>query len=358
MNTFGTLFRLTDFGESHGPAIGGVIDGMVPDFTVDMDFIRGALGRRRPGQSRLTTQRREADEVRFLSGIFEGRTTGTPIAFVIENSDQRSADYSEVARAFRPCHADYTYRAKYGHRDYRGGGRASARETAVRVVGGALAQQVLAAKGITITAYTSAIGGVAMSGGVGDYSADAIEANPVRCPDAAAAALMEQEIMAAKKADDTLGGVISCTIKGLPAGVGEPIFGKLQAMLAAAMMSINAAKGFEYGDGFAAATMRGSESVDTFVSDSEGHVSTLTNHSGGIQGGISNGMPVTFRVAFKPIATMPRPLDTIDVDGKATVIEVGGRHDCCVVPRAVPVVEAMAAMTVLDALMLSCATKL
>ena len=197
-----------------------------------------------------------------------------------------------------------------------------------------------------------------MSGGVGDYNADAIEANPVRCPDAAAAALMEQEIMAAKKAGDTLGGVISCIIKGLPAGVGEPIFGKLQAMLAAAMMSINAAKGFEYGDGFAAATMRGSESVDTFVSDSEGHVSTLTNHSGGIQGGISNGMPVTFRVAFKPIATMPRPLDTIDVDGKATVIEVGGRHDCCVVPRAVPVVEAMAAMTVLDALMLSCATKL
>lgn len=351
MNTFGTLYRLTDYGESHGVAIGGVIDGMVSNFVLDLDKIQHALDRRRPGQSTLTTQRNEADKVEFLSGIFDGRTTGTPIAFKIANTDHHSADYSNVANTYRPCHADYTYDAKYGHRDYRGGGRASARETAVRVVGGAVAQQVLDTYGISIVAYSSRIGSVALESAPTDVLFSDIESNSVRCPDAATAVLMQQEIEQARADGDTLGGIITCVIKGLPAGLGEPIFDKLQAMLASAMMSINAAKGFEYGDGFAAATMRGSQSIDTFVSAENGKVITRTNHSGGIQGGISNGMPVVFRVAFKPIATMPIPLETIDKTGKATVLTVHGRHDICVIPRAVPVVEAMASMTILDALL-------
>lgn len=351
MNTFGTLYRLTDYGESHGVAIGGVIDGMVSNFVLDLDKIQHALDRRRPGQSTLTTQRNEADRVEFLSGIFDGRTTGTPIAFKIANTDHHSADYSNVAKTYRPCHADYTYDAKYGHRDYRGGGRASARETAVRVVGGAVAQQVLDTYGISIVAYSSRIGSVALESAPTDVLFSDIESNSVRCPDAATAVLMQQEIEQARADGDTLGGIITCVIKGLPAGLGEPIFDKLQAMLASAMMSINAAKGFEYGDGFAAATMRGSQSIDTFVSAENGKVITRTNHSGGIQGGISNGMPVVFRVAFKPIATMPIPLETIDKTGKATVLTVHGRHDICVIPRAVPVVEAMASMTILDALL-------
>ncbi len=351
MNTFGTLYRLTDYGESHGVAIGGVIDGMVSNFVLDLDKIQHALDRRRPGQSTLTTQRNEADRVEFLSGIFDGRTTGTPIAFKIANTDHHSADYSNVANTYRPCHADYTYDAKYGHRDYRGGGRASARETAVRVVGGAVAQQVLDTYGISIVAYSSRIGSVALESAPTDVLFSDIESNSVRCPDAATAVLMQQEIEQARADGDTLGGIITCVIKGLPAGLGEPIFDKLQAMLASAMMSINAAKGFEYGDGFAAATMRGSQSIDTFVSAENGKVITRTNHSGGIQGGISNGMPVVFRVAFKPIATMPIPLETIDKTGKATVLTVHGRHDICVIPRAVPVVEAMASMTILDALL-------
>lgn len=351
MNTFGTLYRLTDYGESHGVAIGGVIDGMVSNFVLDLDKIQHALDRRRPGQSTLTTQRNEADRVEFLSGIFDGRTTGTPIAFKIANTDHHSADYSNVANTYRPCHADYTYDAKYGHRDYRGGGRASARETAVRVVGGAVAQQVLDTYGISIVAYSSRIGSVALESAPTDVLFSDIESNSVRCPDAATAVLMQQEIEQARADGDTLGGIITCVIKGLPAGLGEPIFDKLQAMLASAMMSINAAKGFEYGDGFAAATMRGSQSIDTFVSAENGKVITRTNHSGGIQGGISNGMPVVFRVAFKPIATMPIPLESIDKTGKATVLTVHGRHDICVIPRAVPVVEAMASMTILDALL-------
>lgn len=351
MNTFGTLYRLTDYGESHGVAIGGVIDGMVSNFVLDLDKIQHALDRRRPGQSTLTTQRNEADRVEFLSGIFDGRTTGSPIAFKIANTDHHSADYSNVANTYRPCHADYTYDAKYGHRDYRGGGRASARETAARVVGGAIAQQVLDTYGISIIAYSSRIGSIALESAPTDVSFSDIESNSVRCPDAATAAHMQQEIEQARADGDTLGGIITCVIKGLPAGLGEPIFDKLQAMLASAMMSINAAKGFEYGDGFAAAAMRGSQSIDTFVYAENGKIITRSNHSGGIQGGISNGMPVVFRVAFKPIATMPIPLETIDKTGKPTVLTVHGRHDICVIPRAVPVVEAMASMTILDALL-------
>lgn len=332
MNTFGTLFRLTDFGESHGAAIGGVVDGMPAGIEIDFDAIDTELARRRPGSGSGKSARCEADNVQFLSGIFEGRTLGTPIAFIIENTDARSSDYADLEHKFRPNHADFTYFAKYGHRDYRGGGRASARETAVRVVAGALAKQVLAKHGISVHAYPSQIGSVAIT-------------------DAASLERADAAMRAAKADKDTLGGIVSCVIEGLPAGVGEPVFGKLQAMLASAMMSINAAKGFEYGDGFAAASLRGSESIDEFYYDGT-RVRTRENHSGGIQGGISNGEAINFRVAFKPIATLPRRLATLTDTLEPTEIEIGGRHDVCVVPRAVPVVEAMAAITVLDALMI------
>ena len=351
MNTFGTLFRLTDFGESHGHAIGGVVDGMPAGIQIDFDAVARQLARRRPGQSPLTTQRSEPDEVTFLSGIFDGRTTGTPIGFTIANTNQRSADYDAIADKYRPGHADYVYDAKYGHRDYRGGGRASARETAVRVVGGALARQVLQREGIAIYAYASRIGRVAFDAHPLDIDPSAIDTNPVRCPDADTAARMEKAIREARAARDTLGGIVTCVLTGVPAGLGDPVFGKLSAMLAAAMMGINAAKGFDYGDGFAAAAMPGSKCIDLFQTDTDGRIVTDSNHSGGIQGGISNGMPIVFRVAFKPIATMPVALPTVDSRGNDTVIEVGGRHDVCVVPRAVPVVEAMAAMTLLNALM-------
>lgn len=328
MNTFGTLFRLTDFGESHGPAIGGVVDGMPSGIVVDYDFIREQLDRRRPGQSALTTARKETDEVRFLSGIFEGKTTGTPIGFIIENNDARSHDYDNVRNNYRPNHADYTYDAKYGFRDYRGGGRASARETAVRVVGGALATLVLLHYGVSIESRIVSIGKTS---------------DP---------ALFQNEILKAKSENDSVGGIIECRVKGLNAGIGQPIFGKLQAMLASAMMSINAAKGFEYGDGFEAAHARGSEQVDTpYYDSSEKRIRMRTNHSGGIQGGISNGEDIVFRVAFKPVATLARPLDTINDKGEATTLKVHGRHDACVVPRALPIVEAMTAMTILDAIM-------
>lgn len=328
MNTFGTLYRLTDFGESHGVAIGGVVDGMPAGIAVDFDEIQRQLDRRKPGQSALTTARNESDKVQFLSGFFEGRTTGTPIGFMIPNSDSRSKDYENVRHTFRPNHADYTYTAKYGLRDHRGGGRSSARETAVRVVGGALARQALALRGIELTARAIQIG---------------------RCTNPE---LFEQEILAAKRDRDSIGGIIECVISGVCPGLGEPIFGKLQAMLASAMMSINAAKGFEYGDGFNAASCRGSEQADIFYTADDGRVHTRTNHSGGIQGGISNGEDIVFRVAFKPVATLPRPLETIDDAGNKTELEVNGRHDPCVIPRAIPVVESMAAMTILDALLL------
>jgi len=349
MNTIGTLFRFTDFGESHGPAIGGIVDGMPSGIEIDFEAVKSELARRRPGQSVFTTQRKEADEVEWLSGIYEGKTLGTPIAFLIRNTNAKSDDYNNLAEAYRPNHADYTYEAKYGLRDWRGGGRASARETAARVVAGALARQVLASKGINILAWTSRIDRVFSD--IIPQSRDEVEASIVRCPDLGASKRMEQAISEARAERDTLGGIVSCVISGVPAGVGEPIFGKLQAMLASAMMSINAAKGFEYGDGFAAASIRGSRSVDPFISK-DGIVTTTSNHSGGIQGGISNGADINFRVAFKPIATMSRPLQTVNSKGKAIELTVNGRHDICVVPRAVPVVEAMAAIVMLDALLI------
>lgn len=349
MNTFGTLFRFTDFGESHGAAVGGVVDGMPAGLSIDFESVDIDLSRRRPGQSALTTSRCESDRVEWLSGIYDGRTLGTPIAFLIRNNDARSSDYDTIAETFRPNHADYTYYAKYGIRDHRGGGRASARETAARVVAGALAKQVLSTLGVEVLAWTSQIGYVKYDGL--PTRKDEIYASSVRCPDSAKSAEMESAIIQARKDMDTLGGIVSCRIRGVKAGVGEPIFAKLQATLASAMMSINAAKGFEYGDGFAAASMRGSECVDTFVSRN-GDITTSSNHSGGIQGGISNGNDINFRVAFKPVATMPRPLETVNIRGEKEILEVRGRHDICVVPRAVAVVEAMAAMTVLDAVMI------
>lgn len=337
MNTFGNLFRFTDFGESHGAAVGGIIDGMPAGFSVDFKAIEAEMERRRPGTSTLVTSRNEPDKVNFLSGIYEGRTLGTPIAFVIENTNARSADYDVLSHTFRPNHADYTYFAKYGIRDHRGGGRASARETAARVVAGAVARQYLAAQGIMIAARPVCIGNVEIHNDKDRERAD-------------------EAIRAARASRDTLGGIVECIVSGVPAGLGEPVFGKLQATLASAMMSINAAKGFEYGDGFAAAAARGSEQVDEFYMN-DGRPRTRTNHSGGIQGGISNGEDIVFRVAFKPIATLPRPLDTITDDMRETTVDIGGRHDICVVPRAIPVVEAMTAIAIMDAFLLARALK-
>lgn len=357
-NSFGNIFRLTSFGESHGAAIGGVIDGMPAGIAIDLDAVQRELDRRRPGQSAIVTARNEKDRVRILSGIFEGVTTGTSIGFIIENESQHSADYGNIKDAFRPSHADYTYTTKYGLRDYRGGGRSSARETAARVVAGAFARQALAQLGIDLYAYTSQVGEIALSRDYRLYSRDAIDTNAVRCPDAAKAAEMEQLIKQVKGEGDTIGGIITGVITGVPVGLGEPVFGKLHAMLGAAMLSINAVKGFEYGDGFDFATRRGSEVNDAFVTDDAGHVSTATNHSGGIQGGISNGEDIIFRVAFKPVATLLRDVNTIDKDGNSITLKARGRHDPCVLPRAVPIVEAMAAMVILDAYLLNKTTHL
>ena len=357
-NSFGNIFRLTSFGESHGAAIGGVIDGMPAGIAIDLDAVQLELDRRRPGQSAIVTARNEKDRVRILSGIFEGVTTGTSIGFIIENENQHSADYGNIKDAFRPSHADYTYTTKYGLRDYRGGGRSSARETAARVVAGAFARQALAQLGIDLYAYTSQVGEIALSRDYRLYSRNAIDTNAVRCPDAAKAAEMEQLIKQVKGEGDTIGGIITGVITGVPVGLGEPIFGKLHAMLGAAMLSINAVKGFEYGDGFDFATRRGSEVNDAFVTDDAGHVRTATNHSGGIQGGISNGEDIIFRVAFKPVATLLRDVNTIDKDGNSITLKARGRHDPCVLPRAVPIVEAMAAMVILDAYLLNKTTHL
>lgn len=357
-NSFGNIFRLTSFGESHGAAIGGVIDGMPAGIAIDLDAVQRELDRRRPGQSAIVTARNEKDRVRILSGIFEGVTTGTSIGFIIENENQHSADYGNIKDAFRPSHADYTYTTKYGLRDYRGGGRSSARETAARVVAGAFARQALAQLGIDLYAYTSQVGEIALSRDYRLYSRDAIDTNAVRCPDATKAAEMEQLIKQVKGEGDTIGGIITGVITGVPVGLGEPVFGKLHAMLGAAMLSINAVKGFEYGDGFDFATRRGSEVNDAFVTDDAGHVSTATNHSGGIQGGISNGEDIIFRVAFKPVATLLRDVNTIDKDGNSITLKARGRHDPCVLPRAVPIVEAMAAMVILDAYLLNKTTRL
>ena len=357
-NSFGNIFRLTSFGESHGAAIGGVIDGMPAGIAIDLDAVQRELDRRRPGQSAIVTARNEKDRVRILSGIFEGVTTGTSIGFIIENENQHSADYGNIKDAFRPSHADYTYTTKYGLRDYRGGGRSSARETAARVVAGAFARQALAQLGIDLYAYTSQVGEIALSRDYRLYSRDAIDTNAVRCPDTTKAAEMEQLIKQVKGEGDTIGGIITGVITGVPVGLGEPVFGKLHAMLGAAMLSINAVKGFEYGDGFDFATRRGSEVNDAFVTDDAGHVSTATNHSGGIQGGISNGEDIIFRVAFKPVATLLRDVNTIDKDGNSITLKARGRHDPCVLPRAVPIVEAMAAMVILDAYLLNKTTHL
>lgn len=354
MNSFGRLFRLTSFGESHGTAIGGVVDGMIPGITLDVEAINQALSRRRPGQSALTTARKEPDRIEILSGVFEGKTTGTPIGFIIRNTNQKSADYDELSKLFRPSHADFTYQQKYGIRDYRGGGRASARETAVRVAGGAIAMQALSRFGIGITAFTSSVGDIGMSEAFpADLSRDLVESNAVRCPDAPVASRMEALIAKVKAEGDTVGGVVSCIITGCPVGLGEPVFDKFHAALGAAMLGINAAKGFEYGCGFEAARHRGSELNDAFVPSEERIGATATNFSGGIQGGITNGNAITFRVAFKPAPTLLREQQTIDTDGMAITMKARGRHDPCVVPRAVPIVEAMAAMTTLDFLLLA-----
>lgn len=357
MNTIGTQVRLTTFGESHGIAIGGILDGFPSGVVVDEDFVRSEMRRRRPGQSAVTTARNEADEVQFLSGIFEGRTTGTPIGFVIHNTNNRSNDYDNLRDAFRPSHADYTYSAKYGVRDHRGGGRSSARETAVRVCAGALCKLALAQMGITIQAYTSQVGDVKLEGSYKDYNLALAEENIVRCPDAEKAAAMERLILDVKRNGDTIGGIVTCVAKGVPAGIGSPLYNKLSSSLAAAMMTINATKGFDYGDGFASVTGRGSQQNDIFFDDN-GAINTRTNHSGGIQGGISNGQDIYFRVAFKPVATILSEQQTVGVDGKDTIISARGRHDPCVVPRAVPVVEAMAALTILDHCLLSRCTRL
>ena len=347
MNSFGRLLRLTTFGESHGVAIGGVLDGFPSGILIDNDFIRNEMSRRRPGQSAVTTSRNEADEVQFLSGVFEGRSTGAPIAFVIYNTNNRSGDYENMRNVYRPSHADYVYDVKYGVRDYRGGGRSSARETAVRVCAGALAKLALKQHGITVQAYTSQVGDIVLDKDYTLYDMAAVESNVVRCPDAEKAAQMEQLILSVKKTGDTVGGVVTCVVKGVPAGLGEPLYDKLSARLAQAMLSINAAKGFDYGNGFAAAYGRGSQQNDIFYNDN-GMIATRTNNSGGIQGGISNGNDIYFRVAFKPVATILMEQPTVSSEGEDAVVKARGRHDPCVVPRAVPVVEAMAALTLLD----------
>ena len=357
MNTIGTQLRLTTFGESHGAAIGGILDGFPSGVVVDEEFVRSEMRRRRPGQSAVTTARNEADEVQFLSGIFEGRTTGTPIGFVIHNTNNRSNDYDNLRDAYRPSHADYTYSVKYGVRDHRGGGRSSARETAVRVCAGALCKLALAQMGITIQAYTSQVGDIKLEQPYTVYNLSLAEENIVRCPDAEKAAEMERLILDVKRDGDTIGGIVTCVAKGVPAGVGAPLYNKLSSALAAAMMTINAAKGFDYGEGFASVTGRGSLQNDIFYNDN-GTINTRTNRSGGIQGGISNGQDIYFRVAFKPVATILCEQPTVGVDGQDTVISARGRHDPCVVPRAVPVVEAMAALTILDQCLLSRCTRL
>lgn len=356
-NRIGNIFSLTSFGESHGAAIGGVIDGMPAGVKIDMDEVQKELNRRRPGQSSIVTARDEKDKVKILSGVFEGVTTGTSIGFVIENTNQHSNDYSNIKEAFRPSHADYTYTSKYGIRDYRGGGRSSARETAARVVAGAFARQALNQLGVEIYAYTSQVGNICLDKDYRKYDKSNIESNIVRCPDSEKAQEMIDLITEVKQEGDTIGGVITCVVKGVPVGLGEPVFGKLQAQLGAAMLSINAVKGFEYGMGFDFATARGSEVNDAFVCEA-GKVSTKTNNSGGIQGGISNGEDIYFRVAFKPVATLLRDVETINEKGENLTLHAKGRHDPCVLPRAVPIVEAMAAIVILDNYLMNKTVKL
>jgi chorismate synthase len=349
-NTFGKIFRITTFGESHGTAVGVVIDGCPAGIPFDLDFIQREMHRRRPGQSKITTQRQEGDEVKVLSGIFEGYTQGTPITLAVWNEDQRSKDYSHIADKYRPSHADYTWQTKYGTRDYRGGGRSSARETLARVAAGAVAKLFLNHLGIRIAAYVSQVGALKLDKSYLqlDLSEAAIESNIVRCPDSAMAEQMIALIDKVRKNRDTIGGVVSCVIKGAPAGLGEPVFDKLHAELGKAMLSINAVKGFEYGSGFDGVAMLGSQHNDVFYTDEKGQVRTRSNHSGGIQGGISNGEDIYFRVAFKPVATIMQDQESINQKGQQVVVSGKGRHDPCVVPRAVPIVEAMAALVMAD----------
>ncbi len=346
-NTFGTLFRLTTFGESHGAALGGIIDGCPAGLAIDSDFVKYELQRRKPGQSHITTQRKEEDEVKFLSGIFEGKTTGHPIGFTIENTNQKSNDYEHIKDAYRPSHADFTYQEKYGIRDYRGGGRSSARETACRIVGGAIAKLYLKHLNVSIQAYVSQVGHIKLEKKYQDLDLSKTEESIIRCPDAATAYKMVSFIEDIRKKGDTIGGIVSCIIKGTPIGLGEPVFDKLHADLGKAMLSINAVKGFEYGEGFNSINFKGSELNDAFTS-TEGKVNTATNHSGGIQGGISNGQDIYINVAFKPVATIMQDQQSVDKDGNETTMKGKGRHDPCVLPRAVPIVESMAALVLVD----------
>ena len=348
-NTYGKLFSITTFGESHGPAIGVIIDGCPAGLTIDETFIQSELDRRKPGQSKITTQRKEEDMVKIQSGIFEGKTTGTPISMVIENQDQRSKDYSHIATTFRPSHADFTYESKYGNRDYRGGGRSSARETAARVAAGAIAKLLLKNEGISVEAYVSQVGDL-KAPHYSKLDLSKTEDNIVRCPDAETAEKMIQLIDQVRLDKDTIGGLVTCVIKNTPVGLGEPVFDKLHAELGKAMLSINAVKGFEYGSGFEGIHLRGSQLNDEFYTDG-GKVRTRTNHSGGIQGGISNGEDIYFNVAFKPVATIMQDQQTVDKDGNAATVSGKGRHDPCVLPRAVPIVEAMAALVLADFLL-------
>ncbi|MFM2213746.1 MAG: Chorismate synthase [Bacteroidota bacterium] len=341
-NTYGTLFRVTTFGESHGEALGGIIDGCPPGITLNLEAIQAEMQRRKPGQSSIVTQRKEADEVQFLSGLFEGKTTGTPIGFLIPNTNQKSDDYTHIKDSYRPSHADYVYEKKYGLRDYRGGGRSSARETASRVVAGAIAKQVL--EGIRINAFVSSVGDLFINKPYQELDFSLTETNAVRCPDLETAAQMEDYIKEIKKQGDTVGGTITCVIQNVPVGLGEPVFDKLHAELGKAMLSINAVKGFEYGSGFCGARMKGSEHNDLYNPDG----TTRTNLSGGIQGGISNGMEIYFRVAFKPVATLIQEQEVLTNQGEINTQQGKGRHDPCVVPRAVPIVEAMAALVLAD----------
>lgn len=356
-NTFGKLFTLSTFGESHGLALGGVIDGCPSGLLLDMDFIQAELDRRKPGQSHIVTQRKEGDKVEFLSGIFEGKTTGTPIGFIIRNENQKSADYEHNKDVYRPSHADYTYDVKYGIRDHRGGGRSSARETACRVVAGAIAKLVLKHSGIEITAYTSQVGEIKLDNNYQHLDLTKVDTNIVRCPDATVAEAMIEKIEQVRKAGDTIGGVISCVITGTPLGLGEPVFDKLHADLGKAMLGINAVKGFEYGSGFEGSTLRGSEHNDTFVA-SDNKIGVKTNHSGGIQGGISNGEDIYFNVAFKPVATLIQKQMTVNSKGEEVEMMGRGRHDPCVLPRAVPIVEAMAALVLVDHLLRATTVKM
>ena len=347
-SSIGSLFRLTTFGESHGPAIGGVIDGFPPNVNIDVKFIQSELNKRRPGQSNLVTARNETDQLLILSGVFEGKSTGTPIGFMIQNKDAKSKDYEHLKNAYRPSHADFVYDKKYGHRDYLGGGRSSARETASRVVAGAFAKLFLSSYGITITAFVDQVGNIRMnSEEISAVDLSLIESNDVRCPHLAKASLMEELIKKIRKQGDTIGGAISCSVSGVPIGLGEPVFDKLNADIGKAILSINAVKGIEFGDGFDAIELLGSEHNDLFFSNGQTH----SNHSGGIVGGISNGMTILFRVAFKPVATLLKDQLSINSAGEEIILKGKGRHDACVVPRAVVIVEAMTAIVLLDHLL-------